>query len=313
MLAKIAALCLLLGVVLAQLPCVTVTDFSYANLNRKESQLHFTSFGYHFDKQGVLHLPVGQHARFELRPSGSISELRWSAGHDGAATTASFTLDTYIKRYGVETYKLKTEQVSLGQGFSSEAAITSFVITPNDQEVQLLSLTYCPNEVVTGSAAARPSSRKRTVDDEEVDDATVSTTATDPVVPRPFCNSKVDSDNDVDYCFAAFGYDSSNNLTISLNASYVRFVPEDNAINMAPTLYYSGGEDSTIGVLWICTEHLSPLVKLIVDTPMVNTSRIAFQRHSTVMPRNFPTKCPEELLEWIADTDVPSLFEDDDG
>lgn len=201
-----------------------------------------------------------------------------------------------------------------GESDSSDCGTYRLVISvDHGASVTLSEIEYCPAvEEVHAASAAQHALRRRTVNDQGIDDATVHFNASYPIIPRAYCNRHIISDGSHSYCYAVFGYSSRNNVTVFLSHNSSYYVGARH-YNENPALYYPCDDTLELSAFWICDRHTSPYLKLIICTPMDGTlSHLDQQCYSAVIFRDFKHRCEDELVDWIDPELVPSLFSDDE-
>lgn len=317
--ALLFVMCVLLGCLAAtgsaSVACHTETDLSFARLNNKDSRMHYLGLSSKYDSatgsvtikgvSGAISRGV-----FEFRPSACVIDLKIDV-------TGSASIDTYERtstkpKFNFEAVTGENQVVTpdLEHNTSGCGTHTLKITVPAGSSVTVRSISYCP-DVDQQTALVRPGSRRaRTVDDEVEDDESVHVTADEPIVPHPFCNSKLTNDGKHDYCYAVFSYSSLNNYTVSINSNNSYYFGAQ-VVNQNPTSYFSGGRDSDLSAFWICDKHITPVLGLMINTAMNNATSVhPTQSHYAVIGRGFTRPCPAELLEWFEASEVPEMFDD---
>lgn len=295
---SVLAILLLVGVALAGQTCTTVTDFSFGKLIKESSPIHITTWRAHFES-GVLHFQGT--TSFEVRPGACLRSIEVAPTKEGAAMP-TVTAKTYHKRYNVETMD-KAVLISDAQGKidlgEDRCDVISVSITA-EQETALKSVVYC---------SAQGETKKRSIDTRDVEEEAVATEGDKPVIPVPYCTGSLGGEDGHSYCLGVFSYINGNNYTVALDSNHTFFVPSAHAFSMAPTNYYAGEQEASVGVIWRCDKHIDSQIMFSIITPMTNTSIQHEERHDAALIRNFRRRCSVELLSEFAESDLSSLLD----
>ena len=305
----VALLALVLMGIASAAECNTVTDFSYGALNKESSNLHLTTFRAHFDK-GAVH--ITDKVDFETKPSICLRSIQVAPATTGASMP-TVTLKTYYKRYGVET-RSKADFTSDATGIIDlgeehcEVSGFSISVAPGT-EAALKSIAYCLPEV---AGAVSSGSKKRSVQIRDVEDESVATQGNKPIIPSAYCTGSLGEEGGHHYCLGVFSYTNGNNFTVALDSNHTFFVPASRVFSIAPTNYYAGFQEGSVGAVWRCDPHKDTTLMFSIITPMTNTSIQTQERHDAALIRDFRKHCPEDLLSEFAELDLSELIDGED-
>lgn len=295
---------LLIGAVLlivaANAACTNVTGLSYSTLDARTHALGLGSFNAQFNN-GNMVISTNQVIRLVFNASSCLQDITWFTG-SGSLYVSVTDNDDVITNYQFDT---------AGDSQIQQCDVVTFTLKALHASVSIAAIDYCDGSGVVHGAKKRS---VRTVNEDSsgnattsppssgiVEDATAHLVADIPVIPVAYCNSHLATTNGHQTCVGVFSYLNDNLYTVTLNSTYVFFVQSDGITNIAPTSFYAGGTEASIGVIWICDEHTHPSVKVVIDTPMVNTSIQAVERHVAELYRNYRSECDSDLVAWFTE------------
>ncbi len=291
----IAAFLCLVG---ARAACTNVTNLSYSALNPRTHALGIASFNGQFS-DGRLVLAAGQAVRFAFNAPACLQAIAWS----GAGSLAVAVTDNQ-DRVTVHEFDDGSSDASVQIATVQQCNAVTFAVKASAGAASLAAIEYCDAAATVHGAVGKRRSMgdvsSAIVDDAIAEDADTHTSADAPIVPVAYCNSRLSRTLDGDeWCLAIFSYESANNYTVTLNATYVHFVQAQNATAIAPVSFYAGGTEASIGVIWLCTPRTHTSVQLVIDTPMTANATQRMERHVAELPRNARVKCGDDIVDWF--------------